>query len=132
MGSFLLGGSGYGIFTANLISKELSLRQETSRWVIHAGRQLCANEFRLLSTVIVTAAVNFALKGFIIRPILRLKHWADFRSYTSLLRNSQLPVFLINSRSCFFYDSSLSKKIPIYRRNRANLPSSLTIVIPNT
>jgi len=83
MGSFRPYSTLYGIFTANLISKDLLLRQRKSRWIIHAGRQLCANEFRLLSTVIVTAAVNFVLKGFIIRPILHLKHWADFRSYTS-------------------------------------------------
>ena len=46
-----------GIFTTTAISPGRWLRQCTSRYAIHAGRNLPDKEFRYLRTVIVTAAV---------------------------------------------------------------------------
>ncbi len=46
-----------GIFTGTTISPSPSLRQRSSRYAIHAGRNLPDKEFRYLRTVIVTAAV---------------------------------------------------------------------------
>ena len=50
-----------GIFTTTTISPGLWLRQCSSRYAIHAGRNLPDKELRYLRTVIVTAAVN---RGF--------------------------------------------------------------------
>ena len=46
-----------GIFTTTTISPGRWLRQCSSRYAIHAGRNLPDKEFRYLRTVIVTAAV---------------------------------------------------------------------------
>ena len=46
-----------GIFTAISISLSLSPRQRSSRYAIHAGRNLPDKGLRYLRTVIVTAAV---------------------------------------------------------------------------
>ena len=46
-----------GIFTESAISLSHSPRQRSSRYAIHAGRNLPDKEFRYLRTVIVTAAV---------------------------------------------------------------------------
>ena len=46
-----------GIFTATSISPSLRLRQSSSRYAVHARRNLPDKEFRYLRTVIVTAAV---------------------------------------------------------------------------
>ena len=46
-----------GIFTAATVSPSSSRRQRSSRYAIHAGRNLPDKEFRYLRTVIVTAAV---------------------------------------------------------------------------
>ena len=46
-----------GIFTTTTISPGRRLRQCSSRYAIHAGRNLPDKEFRYLRTVIVTAAV---------------------------------------------------------------------------
>ena len=48
---------GRGIFTTTTISPGRWLRQCSSRYAIHAGRNLPDKEFRYLRTVIVTAAV---------------------------------------------------------------------------
>ena len=45
------------IFTGTTISLSPSLRERSSRYAIHAGRNLTDKEFRYLRTVIVTAAV---------------------------------------------------------------------------
>lgn len=50
-----------GIFTTTAISPSLSLRQCSSRYAIHAGRNLPDKELRYLRTVIVTAALH---RGF--------------------------------------------------------------------
>jgi hypothetical protein len=46
-----------GFFTGTTNSLSLSPRQRSSRYAIHAGRNLPDKEFRYLRTVIVTAAV---------------------------------------------------------------------------
>ena len=46
-----------GIFTATSISPSLRLRQSSSRYAVHARRNLPDKELRYLRTVIVTAAV---------------------------------------------------------------------------
>ena len=50
-----------GIFTTTTISPSLPLRQRTTRYAIHAGRNLPDKELRYLRTVIVTAAIH---RGF--------------------------------------------------------------------
>ena len=46
-----------GILTDTAVSPSLRRRQPSSRYAIHAGRNLPDKEFRYLRTVIVTAAV---------------------------------------------------------------------------
>ncbi len=50
-----------GIFTTTAISPSLSLRQCSSDYATHAGRNLPDKELRYLRTVIVTAAIH---RGF--------------------------------------------------------------------
>ena len=50
-----------GIFTTTTSSPSLPLRQRTTRYAIHAGRNLPDKELRYLRTVIVTAAIH---RGF--------------------------------------------------------------------
>ena len=52
-----------GIFTASVISPSPSLRQCSSRYAIHAGRNLPDKEFRYHRTLIVRAAVYRGLGG---------------------------------------------------------------------
>src|SRR5436309_10113047 len=49
-----------GIFTTTAISPSRSWRQWSSRYAIHAGRNLPDKELRYLRTVIVTAAVYWS------------------------------------------------------------------------
>ena len=53
-----------GFFTGTTNSLSIPPRQRSSRYAIHAGRNLPDKEFRYLRTVIVTAAVyrGFALE----------------------------------------------------------------------
>lgn len=53
-----------GILTDNLISRFSCARQQPGRYVIHAGHQLNAKEFRYIMTVIVTAASHYTLLGY--------------------------------------------------------------------
>src|SRR2546425_6110227 len=54
-----------GILTDTAVSPSLRRRQPSSRYAIHAGRNLPDKEFRYLRTVIVTAAVY---RGFGSQP----------------------------------------------------------------
>jgi len=95
----------FRIFTERSISLDRYRRQWRSRYIIHAGRNLPAKEFRYLRTVRVTAAVY---PGFRSRrePVpLTLEHRADLRPYTSCYHTSQSPVFLVNSRFTRFHDT---------------------------
>ena len=56
-----------GIFTATSISPSLRLRQRSSRYAVHARRNLPDKELRYLRTVIVTAAVYWGF-GRELRP----------------------------------------------------------------
>ena len=49
-----------GILTDTAVSPSLRRRQPSSRYAIHAGRNLPDKEFRYLRTVIVTAAVYWS------------------------------------------------------------------------
>ena len=77
-----------GIFTASSISPSRLLRQCSSRYAIHARRNLPDKELRYLRTVIVTAAVN---RGFGRQlcsrrnepPSLTFRHRAGVSLYTS-------------------------------------------------
>ena len=51
------------IFTSTTISPSTLLRQRSSRYAIHARRNLPDKEFRYLRTVIVTAAVHWGLSS---------------------------------------------------------------------
>ena len=52
-----------GVFTGITVSPSLSLRQQSDRYAIRAGRNLPDKEFRYLRTVIVTAAVYRGLSS---------------------------------------------------------------------
>ena len=54
-----------GIFTGNLISPSLLLRQRPNRYAFRAGRNLPDKEFRYLRTVIVTAAVYWGFNSML-------------------------------------------------------------------
>jgi len=57
-----------GIFTASIISPSPSLRHCSSRYAIHARRNLPDKEFRYLRTVIVTAAVYRGFSRKLLHP----------------------------------------------------------------
>lgn len=82
-----------GIFTYYSISLDYNWRQWGSRYTIHAGRNLPANEFRYLRTVRVTAAVYSGLKNKHYLYLLTFKNWAGVRLYTSLLNLAKSCVF---------------------------------------
>jgi hypothetical protein len=62
-----------GVFTGITVSPSLSLRQQSDRYAIRAGRNLPDKEFRYLRTVIVTAAVYRGFDSQLCLLILRLK-----------------------------------------------------------
>src|SRR5215204_3732218 len=85
-----------GIFTTTAVSPSLLLRQCSSRYAIHAGRNLPDKELRYLRTVIVTAAVY---RGFGRRLPFRslapltYRHRAGVRLYTSSCELAESCVF---------------------------------------
>src|SRR4028118_1702025 len=85
-----------GIFTTAAISPGPSWRQWSSRYAIHAGRNLPDKELRYLRTVIVTAAVY---RGFGRQLPLRspapstYRHRAGVRLYTSSCELAESCVF---------------------------------------
>src|SRR5277367_3539095 len=87
-----------GIFTTATVSPGRWLRQCSSRYAIHAGRNLPDKEFRYLRTVIVTAAVYWGFGSKLALLSLTFQHRAGVRPYTSSCETSQSPVFLVNSR----------------------------------
>src|SRR6266567_4514992 len=91
-----------GILTDTAVSPSLRRRQPSSRYAIHAGRNLPDKEFRYLRTVIVTAAVYRGFNSTLSHLLLTFRHRADVRPYTSSSMTSQSPVFLINSRHPHF------------------------------
>ena len=95
-----------GIFTTIPISPSLSLRQCSSRYAIHARRNLPDKEFRYLRTLIVRAAV-YGCFGCQLLPegmtaFLNIPAPSRRQSLYVVCATLQRPVFLINSRRCRF------------------------------
>ena len=81
-----------------VISRSLYGRQQESRYTIHAGRQLCAKEFRYLWTVKIQPSFTGAslLSAKIKVLPSSTGQVSDFLHGVTSLQN---PVFLVNSRS---------------------------------
>jgi hypothetical protein len=95
-----------GIFTTTTISPSPSLRQCSSRYAIHARRNLPDKEFRYLRTLIVRAAV-YGCFGCQLLPegitaFLNIPAPSRRQSLYVHCTCWQRPVFLINSRQCRF------------------------------
>ena len=92
---------GRGIFTATSISPSLWLRQRSSRYAVHARRNLPDKELRYLRTVIVTAAVYRGFGRQLPLSRHRLPQPTDPEQASDPIRplaSWQGPVFLVNSR----------------------------------
>src|ERR1700752_3487271 len=72
-----------GILTDTAVSPSLRRRQPSSRYAIHAGRNLPDKEFRYLRTVIVTAAVYRGFGSELAPLPLTFRHRAGVRPYTA-------------------------------------------------
>ena len=122
-----------GIFTTATISPGRWLRQCSSRYAIHAGRNLPDKELRYLRTVIVTAAVY---RGFGRQLPLRssapltYRHRAGVRLYTSSCELAESCVFDKQSLEPILCGSGCPEH-PLYRGYGVILPSSFTRVLPN-
>ena len=123
------------IFTGTSISPDPSLRQRPDRYAIRAGRNLPDKEFRYLRTVIVTAAVYRGFDSELAPLLLTFRHWAGVSPYTSAFAFAETCVFAKQSPGPFHcgFDRPLqaaAAKRPLSRSYGANLPSSLTRVLP--
>src|SRR5262245_40578280 len=122
-----------GILTTTAISPGPSWRQCSSRYAIHAGRNLPDKELRYLRTVIVTAAVY---RGFGRQLPLRssasltYRHRAGVRLYTSSCELAESCVFDKQSLEPILCGSPC-REHPLYRGYGVILPSSFTRVLPN-
>ena len=86
-----------GIFTATSISPSLRLRQCSSRYAVHARRNLPDKELRYLRTVIVTAAV-YRCFGCQLRP----EGLTDFLNIPAPSRRHSVYVDLrLSTELCF-------------------------------
>ena len=81
------------IFTTTTISPSWSLRQCSSRYAVHARRNLPDKELRYLRTVIVTAAVHQGLDLELAPLLVTFWHWAGISLYTSSYDLAQTCVF---------------------------------------
>ena len=94
-----------GFFTGTTNSLSHFPRQRSSRYAIHAGRNLPDKEFRYLRTVIVTAAVYWGFDSKLASLLLTFQHRAGVRPYTSpcgfaepcVFDKQSLPPFLCHS-----------------------------------
>lgn len=75
------------LFTSKVLSWNFKLRQFGDRVLFHARYQLYIKVFCYVTTVRVTAGIDFVFT----------KHWPEHEHYTSL-QNSQCPKFLVYSR----------------------------------
>jgi hypothetical protein len=122
-----------GFFTGTTNSLSHSPRQRSSRYAIHAGRNLPDKELRYLRTVIVTAAVY---RGFGRQLPLRssapltYRHRAGVRLYTSSCELAESCVFDKQSLEPILCGSGCPEH-PLYRGYGVILPSSFTRVLPN-
>src|SRR5213593_3365306 len=124
-----------GILTDTAVSPSLRRRQPSSRYAIHAGRNLPDKEFRYLRTVIVTAAVYRGFDSELAPLLLTFRHWAGVSPYTSAFAFAETCVFAKQSPGPFHcgFDRPLqaaAAKRPFSRSYGAILPSSLTRVLP--
>lgn len=71
------------ICTGTAISPNPSLRQRSSRYAIHARRNLPDKVFRYLRTVIVTAVIHQCLTFELAQESITFWHWTGITSYTS-------------------------------------------------
>jgi hypothetical protein len=82
-----------GIFTTTTISPGRWLRQCSSRYAIHAGRNLPDKELRYLRTLIVRAAVYRGFGRELAPPSLTYRHRAGVSLYTSSYELAETCVF---------------------------------------
>jgi hypothetical protein len=124
------------IFTCTSISPDPSLRQRPDRYAIRAGRNLPDKEFRYLRTLIVRAAVYRGFDSELAPLLLTFRHWAGVSPYMSAFALARTCVFAKQSPGPFHcgLDQSTDKRPtarrPFSRSYGANLPSSLTRVLP--
>ncbi len=86
-----------GIFTHTTNSLSLSSRQRSTRYAIHAGRNLPDKVFRYLRTVIVTAAVYRGFNSELALLLLTFRHRAGVSPYTSSSEFAEACVFVKQS-----------------------------------
>ena len=101
------------------------MRQLSNHYAFRAGQNLPDKEFRYLRTVIVTAAVHWGFKLF----LLTFQHWAGVSSYTSSFDLAETCVFvkqLLETLLC----GLLLHRHPFSRSYGVILPSSLTMLLP--
>ncbi len=82
------------IFTGTSISPSPSLRQRSSHYTIHAGRNLPDKGFRYLRTVIVTAAAYRGFSSGLAALSLTYRRWAGLSPYTSAYALAETCVFV--------------------------------------
>src|SRR6186713_2224811 len=124
-----------GVFTDTTISPSSWLRQRPDRYTIRAGRNLPDKEFRYLRTVIVTAAVYRGFDSELAPLLLTFRHWAGVSPYMSAFALARTCVFAKQSPGPFHCGLDQPMQAPAARRPfsrsyGANLPSSLTRVLP--
>lgn len=101
------------------------------RYSLHAGQQLIGKGLRYLKTVIVTAAVYEPF--FLLNEVIRCSHWAGVSGCTNPFGLAAAYVFSKQSSPPGHCDpSARTDGHPMYRRYGANLPNSLSRVIPVT
>jgi hypothetical protein len=106
------------------------LRQCPDRDAFRAGRNLPDKEFRYLRTVIVTAAVHRGFRSGLVTPPVNLPALGRHQPVYVGSSPSHRPVFLVNSR-LGLVTAARSRGRPFSRSYGANLPSSLTRVLPS-
>ena len=83
------------IFTKNLISLRLYLRQWDSHYTFHAGHQLSAKEFCYLRTVKIQPPFTTLYNKSISLHLFFIKlHWAGISFYTTFLKFAKTYVFV--------------------------------------
>src|SRR5207253_6648389 len=119
-----------GILTDTAVSPSLRRRQPSSRYAIHAGRNLPDKEFRYLRTVIVTAAVYRGFDSRLAPLLLTFRHRAGVRPYTSSCEFAESCVFAKQSPPPGLCHSSLvaQRESSLSRSYGGRLPSSFSIV----
>jgi hypothetical protein len=115
-----------GVFTGITVSPSLSLRQQSDRYAIRAGRNLPDKEFRYLRTVIVTAAVYRGFDSQLRSPKratapLNLPAPGRRQTLYVVFMTLQSPVFLVNSRLTLFSATSSCYRCKILHTNEAPL-----------